>query len=166
MRSTVWKEVRGGSDSTCRHMETRGPETILVVDDDPAGRAVLSTVLHRAGYRTLEAATGPEALATARATPPGAVLLDVTLPGMTGYDVCRTLRDEFGEELPIIFVSGERTEPLDLVAGLLMGADDYLVEPLPAEELVARVRRPLQRVTDLRTARLPRGARPWTRNAA
>jgi len=166
MRSAVRREVPTGSESVRPHTETRGSETILVVDDDPAGRALLTNVLHRAGYRTLEAATGPEALATARATPPGAVLLDVTLPGMTGYDVCRTLRDEFGEELPIIFVSGERTEPLDRVAGLLMGADDYVVEPFPAEELVARVRRPLARLTGLRAARPTRGIGHRTRNAA
>jgi DNA-binding response OmpR family regulator len=81
-------------------------------------------------------------------------VLDVALPGVTGYDVCRTLREEFGEELPIIFVSDERTEPLDRVAGLLMGADDYVVEPFAPAELVARVMRALARVKSLR--RVPR----------
>ena len=56
-------------------------------------------------------------------------MLDVQLPGMSGYEICRELRDEFGEGLPILFVSGFRTESLDRVAGLLVGADDYLVKP-------------------------------------
>jgi DNA-binding response OmpR family regulator len=125
-------------------------DTVLVVDEDATVRGHLSDVLGSAGYATLEAASGCEALATARLTPPSAVVLDVTLPGMTGYDVCRTLRDEYGEELPIIFVSGDRTEPLDRVAGLMMGADDYVVEPFAPAELVARIRRALSRVKFVR----------------
>jgi DNA-binding response OmpR family regulator len=125
-------------------------ETILVVNEDPTAGAVLSDLLRAAGYATREAASGFEALAAARETPPSAVLLDVTLPGMNGYDLCRSLREQFGEELPIIFVSGDRTEPLDRVAGLLIGADDYVVEPFAAEELVARVRRSVERAKSVR----------------
>jgi DNA-binding NarL/FixJ family response regulator len=62
------------------------------------------------------------------------------MPGISGYGVCHALRDEFGESLPIMFVSGERTEPYDRVAGLLVGADDYLVKPFAPDELLARVR--------------------------
>jgi DNA-binding NarL/FixJ family response regulator len=63
------------------------------------------------------------------------------LPGVSGYEVCRELKDEFGETLPIVFVSRNRTEPGDRVAGLLVGGNDYLVKPLDPNELLARVRR-------------------------
>jgi DNA-binding NarL/FixJ family response regulator len=118
---------------------------ILVVDADDGFRALVSSLLNRVGYETHEAATGEDALAAVHPERPALVLLDVCLPGLTGYEVCRELRDEFGEELAIVFVSGERTEPYDRVGGLLMGADDYLVKPLDQNELLARVRRLLAR---------------------
>ena len=130
------------------------PESILVVDDDRRAREALSDVLRTAGFSTREATSGVEALAASRETRPDAVVLDVALPGVTGYDVCRSLREQYGEELPIIFVSGDRTEPLDCVAALMMGADDYVVEPFAPAELVARVRRALSRVKFVR--RIPR----------
>ncbi len=67
------------------------------------------------------------------------------LPGISGYEVCRQLRERFGEQLPIIFVSGDRTEAHDRVAGLMIGADDYLSKPFVPDELVARVQRLLVR---------------------
>jgi two-component system, OmpR family, response regulator len=126
--------------------------TILVVNEDPLAREFLSDLLERAGYATREAATGFEALLAARASRPSAVLLDVTLSGITGYDLCRSLREEFGEELPIIFLSGERTDTLDRVAGLLIGADDYVVEPFAKEELIARIGRSLTRLRSVRAS--------------
>jgi DNA-binding NarL/FixJ family response regulator len=69
------------------------------------------------------------------------VLLDVNMPDGSGYEVCRALRSEFGPGLPIVFLSGERTEGFDRAAGLMLGADDYLVKPFDPDELVARVRR-------------------------
>jgi DNA-binding response OmpR family regulator len=131
-------------------------EWILVVDPDRLARQALSGVLRTAGYATREAASGTEALAATREERPDAVVLDVALPGVTGYDVCRTLREDFGEELPIIFVSGKRTNPLDRVAGLLIGADDYVVRPYAVEELVARVRRSVERTKSVRRS----GGRP------
>ena len=110
----------------------------------------MSDLLRGAGFKTLEASSGAQALKAAGEAPPTAVLLDVALSGMTGYDVCRVLRERFGEELPIIFVSGDRTEPLDRVAGLMMGADDYVVKPFVPVELVARIRRALSRVKCVR----------------
>jgi len=65
----------------------------------------------------------------------------VTLPALSGYEVCHQLREEFGESLPIILVSSERTEPFDRVAGILIGADHYVVKPFAPDELLARVRR-------------------------
>ena len=75
-------------------------------------------------------ATGEEALELARLERPSLVLVDVNLEGMSGYDVCRILRANFGDAVPIIFVSGDRTEAFDRVAGLRLGADDYLVKPV------------------------------------
>lgn len=122
-------------------MQKTGANQILIVDDDPPYRAFVSSLLERAGYVTGEASTGEEALAIAREQQPACVLLDVLLPVATGYEVCRELRDAYGEAFPIVFVTGERTEPADRVAGLLIGADDYIVKPFDSDELIARVRR-------------------------
>ena len=119
--------------------------TILIVDDDANYRAFVASILDRVGYGTREASSGEEALSSVRRERPSCVLLDVLLPGVTGYAVCRELRDEYGDVLPIIFVTGERTEPGDRVAGLLLGADDYVLKPFDSDELLARVRRLLVR---------------------
>jgi DNA-binding NarL/FixJ family response regulator len=114
---------------------------ILIVDGDHLSRGLMSRVLKRVGYITCEAETGEEALATAKRARPALVVLEVLLPGVSGFEVCRELKDEFGEALPIIFVSGTRTDSGDRVAGLLVGGDDYLVKPFDPNELLARVRR-------------------------
>ena len=119
---------------------------ILIADDDDSVRETLSTALRDAGYEVREAASGDEAVRAAREQEPLLVLLDVSMPGLCGYEVCRALRDEFGETLPIVFISGERTERFDRVGGLIIGADDYLVKPIALDELFARVRRLSQRV--------------------
>jgi DNA-binding NarL/FixJ family response regulator len=114
---------------------------VLVVDGDADCRAEVSQLLQRAGLVTVEFGTGEQALAAAHGARPGVVLLEVELPGASGYDICRELRDEHGEELPIVFLSGARTKSFDLVAGLLLGADDYIIKPFDPYELIARVRR-------------------------
>jgi DNA-binding NarL/FixJ family response regulator len=76
---------------------------------------------------------------------PALVLLDVQLPGISGYEVCHELREHYGRDLPIVFLSGTRTEPSDRVAGLLVGADDYIVKPFDSDELLARARRLMTR---------------------
>src|SRR5919198_6152462 len=119
---------------------------ILIVDDDGPFRELVSLLLERAGYAAAEAANGEEAFAAVSDERPAAVLLDVQLDGISGYAICRELRQRFGEQLPIIFVSGARVEPSDRVAGLLIGADDYMTKPLDADELLARVGRALTRV--------------------
>jgi DNA-binding NarL/FixJ family response regulator len=93
----------------------------------------------------LEVESGEEALEVARRELPRVVVLEVCLPGVCGYEVCRELRDELGESIAIVFVSGTRTESYDRVGGLLLGADDYLTKPFPSEELTARVRGLLRR---------------------
>lgn len=118
---------------------------VLVVDDDEGCRALVASLLRQAGFEALEAATGEEALAAARRERPLLFVLDVCLPGLSGYEVCRTLKEDFGAAVPVIFVSGVRTEPFDRVAGLLVGADDYLVKPFVPDELLARVRALLRR---------------------
>ena len=117
---------------------------VLVVDDDPKFRDLTRTLLERASFAVDEAADGEEAIERAEARPPHLVLLDVRLPRVSGYELYRELRDRLGEALPIIFVSGDRTDPYDRVAGLLLGAEDYLVKPFDPDELIARIRRSLR----------------------
>jgi DNA-binding NarL/FixJ family response regulator len=125
-------------------MRTDG-DRILIVDDDEPYRVLVASLLERAGFATADASTGEEALASIRRERPSCILLDVLLPRATGYELCRELRDEYGEALPIIFVTGQRTEAADRVAGLLIGADDYILKPFDPDELIARVRRLLVR---------------------
>jgi DNA-binding NarL/FixJ family response regulator len=134
--------------------------TIVIADGDEGGRALASAALSRAGYEVVEVSTGTAALETVEKTPVALVVLEVGLPDMTGYEVCHEIRTERGEDLPIFFLSGLRTEPLDRVAGLLLGADDFIVKPFDPDELVARVRRfvnrrPMAREVDGRDARSP-----------
>jgi DNA-binding NarL/FixJ family response regulator len=114
---------------------------VLVVDDDDGFRRFVSSLLEQAGYATVEAVDGKEALAAAGRERPSLVLLDLKLPGISGYEVCRRLKEDFGSDLPVFLVSGVRTEPFDRAAGLLIGADDYLTKPVDPDELLARVRR-------------------------
>jgi DNA-binding NarL/FixJ family response regulator len=114
---------------------------VLVVDDDPDLCRLVKRLLEPLGYVVSEACTAGDALALADRERPALVLLDVHLPDFSGYEVCRRLRDEYGEEIAIVFLSGERTEEFDRTAGMLLGADDYIVKPFPPGEFVARVRR-------------------------
>jgi len=123
---------------------------ILVVDDHANARKLVGTVLGRAGYEITEAETGEEALAFAARETPSLVILDVNLPGTSGYAVCSELRQTLGHQLPIMFLSGDRTEPFDRVAGLLIGADDYMTKPFDSDELVTRVTRMLERTQQRR----------------
>ena len=128
---------------------------ILIVDDDPTVRRLLATLLERAGYETVEAGSGEEGLELARQHSPRLVLLDINLPGTSGYAVCHELRQTLGQQFPIIFLSGERTESFDRVAGLLIGADDYLTKPFDSDELIARVSRMLDRLDQQQRPQAP-----------
>jgi DNA-binding NarL/FixJ family response regulator len=134
--------------------ETCGP--ILLAEPDSEARKQLVRVFERAGYPVVAVRGGVEALEAARATRPCAAVLEVPLSRLSGYEVCRALRAEFGADLPIVFVSGRRTESYDRVAGLLLGADDYLVKPCAPDELLARVRRLLDREPSAPPQTLPR----------
>jgi DNA-binding NarL/FixJ family response regulator len=147
VRSSCAEGVRISAVSGSAVDETGAPPTVLIVDDDPTYGAFVSDALARAGFAGRQVATGAEAIALAHRERPAAVILDVILPGASGYEICHELRDEHGADLPIVFVSGVRTEPADRVAGLLVGGDDYLVKPFDPDELIARVRRLLAKST-------------------
>ena len=119
---------------------------IMVVDPDVQQRSFAEKLLERGGWRTEAFATGEEALDAARREPRQLVILEVRLPDISGYEVCRDVKEEFGDDIAIIFTSADRTEPSDKVAGLLLGADDYLAKPLAGSELLARVIAVLRRV--------------------
>ena len=121
------------------HEETGG--SILVVDDDDGCRALVAELIAEVGYAVREADSGSAARQAGRQAPPGLVVLDVKLPDVSGYELCREFRDEFGEGLPILFLSGAKTDQLDRIGGLLLGADDYVVKPFDSGDLVARIRR-------------------------
>jgi adenylate cyclase len=116
------------------------PGRVLVVDDTPANVKLLEDLLAFHGYEVQAAASGEEALAAARRATPDLVLLDVLMPGMTGYDVCRALRaDAAHAMLPIVMLTA-LDEREARVRGLEAGADDFISRPLHAPELIARVR--------------------------
>jgi DNA-binding NarL/FixJ family response regulator len=117
---------------------------ILLVDRNAGTRSRVANLLERMGYETRQAQNGREALEAARQVQPALVLLEVNLAEVSGYEVCRELRDRFGADVAIIFLTGDRTEPYDRVAGLLLGADDYIVKPFDEGELLARVRSALR----------------------
>jgi DNA-binding NarL/FixJ family response regulator len=119
---------------------------VLVVDDDELFVDSVCSLLDAAGYRSVAATTGEEALRIAREQAPLVVLLDIQLPKLNGYEVCRALREEFGRALAVAFVSGTRTEAVDVSSGLHVGADDYLVKPCDPSVLVARVAALMRRV--------------------
>lgn len=117
----------------------------LVADDDVASREFLAGLLGRLGCEVRHADTGEAALAEAQREVPDIVVLDVHLPGTSGYEVCRELRDAFGDSVPIILVAENRGDPSDEVAGLLLGADHYLFKPVRADQFLACARRRLGR---------------------
>jgi DNA-binding NarL/FixJ family response regulator len=121
------------------HVRARG--RVLVVDDDPVICEMIASNLVEHGYSARRASDGREALYLIERETPDVVLLDVRLPDISGYQLCRRLRDDFGDSIGIVLVSGERKESFDRVAGLLLGADDYVVKPFALDELMARVQR-------------------------
>ena len=116
------------------------PACILVVDDNETNRDILVTRLEKNGYRTLQAADGEEALASAAQHQPDLILLDVEMPKLDGFEVCRRLRrDPAMPFIPIILCTA-RAASQDVVTGLDAGADEYLTKPIDQAALVARVR--------------------------
>jgi two-component system response regulator RegX3 len=115
---------------------------VLVVEDEDSFADALCYLLRREGFETVEARTGPDALAAFDGGGADFVLLDLMLPGMPGTEVCRRLRARSG--VPIIMLTAKDSE-LDKVVGLELGADDYVTKPYSARELIARMRAVLRR---------------------
>jgi two-component system, OmpR family, phosphate regulon response regulator PhoB len=112
---------------------------VLIVDDERDLRTLVDFNLRQAGWRTAQAETGAEALARTRALRPAVVVLDLNLPDVSGFDVCRLLRaDPATSEVPILMLTARGAEE-DRVQGLEVGADDYLAKPFSIRELVLRV---------------------------
>ncbi len=119
---------------------------ILVVDDEPDITALVAYHLAKAGYRVSTAANGPDALKSAREERPDIVILDVMLPGISGYDVLDELRRrEETKDVGVILLTARREEP-DRIRGLTLGADDYLTKPFSPHELALRVNALLRRL--------------------
>jgi len=117
-------------------------ETILVVDDEPSILEVMSLYLSRDGFNVVTAEDGDQALDLARSQNPDLILLDVMLPFRSGLEITETLRGE--RSVPIILLTA-RTDEIDRINGLELGADDYVVKPFSPREVVARVRAVLRR---------------------
>ena len=118
---------------------------ILVVDDDAVISELIAMTLAEHGFETRCATEGREALHLVEREVPDVALLDVHLPDISGYQICHRLREDFGDTIGIMLISGERKESFDRAAGMLLGADDYLAKPFVLEELLARVQHLVRR---------------------
>jgi len=123
------------------------PEKILVVEDEPALQETLAYNLEKQGYEVETVGNGKIAVESARKFTPDLILLDIMLPGMDGFEVCKILRHEMN--VPIIMLTA-RDDEIDRVVGLEVGADDYLSKPFSMRELVARVKAQLRRTQVIR----------------
>ena len=118
-------------------------KTILIVEDEQSIVDILSFILTKEGYDTLEALDGPTGLQLAMEQDPDLILLDLMLPGMSGFDVCKKVRAS-GSTVPIVMLTA-REEEDDKVLGLELGADDYITKPFKNRELIARVKANIRR---------------------
>ena len=118
-------------------------KTVLIVEDERAIVEILKFNLKREGYGVLEALDGGAGLELAMHGDPDLILLDVMLPKMNGFDICKTLR-EAGKVTPIIMLTAREEEP-DKIFGLEVGADDYITKPFSMRELLARVKANIRR---------------------
>lgn len=128
-------------------MATPSNHTILVVDDDPSIREVVRFALEKAGFSTIEASDGKQALEEFAEHAPQLIVLDILMPEFDGTEVCRRIRRT--SDVPIIFLSS-RDDEIDRVLGLELGGDDYVTKPFSPRELVARVKAVMRRLDDRR----------------
>lgn len=119
---------------------------VLVVEDEPNLREPLVYLLEKEGYQVIEADNGNDAVDSCRKNSPDLILLDLMLPGMSGNEVCRTIRLE--SQVPIIMITAKDTE-IDKVVGLEIGADDYVTKPYSTRELLARMKAVLRRGSEV-----------------
>ena len=122
-----------------------GKKTILVAEDDELLAELLGHILGQAGYAVTFAIDGEEALAALEKEVPAGIILDAMMPGINGFDVLREVRDRpETAELPVLMLSARGLE-LDIINGLSLGADEYIVKPFMPDELLARLKRILPR---------------------
>jgi DNA-binding response OmpR family regulator len=122
-------------------------ERILVVEDEVSLQETLAYNLKRQGYEVETASSGPDGIEAARRNRPDLIILDVMLPGMDGFEVCRIVRQEMNT--PVLMLTA-RDDEIDRVVGLEVGADDYMTKPFSMRELIARVKAMLRRVRLMR----------------
>jgi len=122
-------------------------QTLLIIEDDPAILLGLKKNLSYEGYRVLTASDGEEGLELSFDAKPDLILLDVMLPGVNGFEICRTIR-RHDSTVPILIISAKDQE-IDKIMGLELGADDYITKPFSVKEVVARVKAALRRTTAL-----------------
>jgi two-component system phosphate regulon response regulator PhoB len=123
-----------------------GTERVLVVDDEPDIVALVAYHLVKAGYRVSTASSGPDAVAQARQERPALIVLDLMLPGMSGFEVLEQLRAEEGtRDVAVLMLTARKDEP-DRIKGLSLGADDYITKPFSPQELILRVGAILRRI--------------------
>ena len=122
-------------------------KTVLIVEDERAIVEILKFNLKREGYETLEALDGQTGLQLAQTKDPDLILLDVMLPKMNGFEVCKLLRDK-GRSTPVLIITA-REEEKDKILGLDLGADDYIAKPFSVREVLARVRSVLRRTAEV-----------------
>jgi len=123
-------------------MKPQSPDMILIAEDDRNTAALVATYLQREGFETVTVHDGEQALRHARLQPPLLVILDIMLPKVDGWEICRQLRRD--SDVPILMLTA-REEEIDRVMGLSLGADDYVVKPFSPRELVERVKAILRR---------------------
>lgn len=128
-------------------MRSENQKQVLVIEDDPNTADLVALYLEKEGFKALQANNGEKGLALAKKHRPDLVILDLMLPRLDGWEVCRQLRKT--SEVPVIMLTA-RGEEIDRVSGLTLGADDYVVKPFSPRELVARVKAVLRRMTPSR----------------
>lgn len=128
------------------HMREADTPLVLIVDDEPAQRALLSYNLEASGFRVATAADGEEALLLVAEEQPDVILLDWMLPRLSGIEVCRQIKSRPTMRDAAVIMVSARSEEVDRIRGLETGADDYIVKPYSVNELLARVRANLRRV--------------------
>lgn len=134
----------------------QGQATVLVVDDDPQLRRTVRLTCEAEGHSVIEAARGADAIAAVNSLAPDVVVLDLMMPDLSGFDVCREIR-RAGHRVPVIILSARHDE-IDVVLGLEIGADDYVRKPFRPRELLARIAAQLRRGDEL-SGRAPAGRR-------
>lgn len=130
--------------------QTEPLKHVLLVDDDAACLNGISRCLRLGGLQVVIASSGEEALAQLAARKPDLIISDVMMPGMSGYELCRRVRQHKGfDDIPFLFLSALGSPP-ERVVGLRMGADDYIVKPVDEQELILKVRKQLKKTDELR----------------